>query len=271
MESIKNNIIHHFNRQKICCLVRDTKIKLSPGRWLEVVENALNSPVHIIKQDTPKLTVRTFLAPWGEICLQDLKCGIKRQILSPLRPSRGRRAWRHSLSLIQQNFPITEPVLYMELKNGPFVTRTLTVTRWIESTNLGKTAEEKHLISEKFFLGLLKESTQLVARLHCTGYVHTDLKWGNFLWVPSQQRRIILTDLDHLEKSGGADKQGKDLARFILSAIEFQMGWEVAESLINYYFDCRKVRSTGIEKSLAKRIERKKSKYENRCLVNIRE
>jgi tRNA A-37 threonylcarbamoyl transferase component Bud32 len=120
-------------------------------------------------------------------------------------------------------------------------------------------------------LGLLKESAELVARLHNTGFVHKDLKWGNFLWVPSEQGRIILTDLDHIEKSGAAEKQGKDLARFILSALEFQMGWEVAEFLVNCYFDSRKVRPAGLEKSLAKRIERKKSKYENRCLANVEE
>jgi tRNA A-37 threonylcarbamoyl transferase component Bud32 len=260
-----------FEKQKVFCLIRDTKLKLSPTRWLEVLENALSSPVQVIKEDKPKRTVRTFLAPWGEICLQDLKCGIKRQVLSPFRFSRGKRVWNHSLSLIQNKFPITEPLLYLELKNGPFVTRTFTVTRWIESINLGRTAEEKHLVSENFLLGLLKESAELVARLHSTGYVHTDLKWGNFLWVPSLHGRIILTDLDHIEKSGAGEKQGKDLARFILSALEYQMGWEVAESLVNCYFDSRKVRPAGVERSLAKRIDRKKNKYENRCLIKVGE
>ena len=260
-----------FEKQKVFCLIRDTKLNLAPNRWLEVLENALNSPVQIIKEDKPKRTVRTFLAPWGEICLQDLKCGIKRRVLSPFRFSRGKRVWNHSLLLIEKKFPITEPVLYMELKNGPFVTRTFTVTRWIKSTNLGKTAEEKNLISEKFLLGLLKESVELIARLHNTGFVHTDLKWGNFLWVPSQQERIILTDLDHIEKTGTAEKQGKDLARFILSALEYQMGWEVAEFLIDCYLDSRKVRPAGLERSLAKRIERKKNKYENRCLTKVEE
>jgi tRNA A-37 threonylcarbamoyl transferase component Bud32 len=257
------------NKQKVFCLIRDTKIKLSPSRWLEVIENALNSCVQVIKEDKPKRTIRTALAPWGEICLQDCKCGLKRQIFSPFRPSKGKRVWKHSLSLIQQNFPITEPVLYMELKNGPFVTRTLTVTRWVESINLGKTAEEKNLVSDRFFKDLLKESIELIVRLHCTGYVHSDLKWGNFLWVPSEPKRIILTDLDHLEKSWTAEKQGKDLARFILSALEFQMGWEVAESLINCYFDRRKVRPPGFEQSLVKRIEKKRGKYESRCLVKV--
>ncbi len=262
-------LIHHLLKEKIVCMTRDTKIKLSPARWLLVLSNAFNSPVKIIKENNIKRTVRTFLAPWGEICLQDLKCGIKRQALSPFRFSRGKRVWNHSLLLLQNKFPITEPLLYLEIKNGPFVTRTFTVTRWIDSTNLGKTAGEKHLVSENFLLGLLKESAELVARLHSMGFVHMDLKWGNFLWIPSQQGRIILTDLDHIEKSGAAEKQGKDLARFILSALEYQMGWEVAESLVDCYFDSRKVRPAGLENSLAKRIDRKKSKYENRHQFNI--
>ena len=264
-------LAHHLLKEKIVCMTRDTKIKLSPARWLLVVLNAVSSPLQIIKDGDIKRTVRTFLAPWGEICLQDFKWGLKRRMFSALRPFRGKRVWSHGLSLIQEKFPITEPVLYMELKNGPFVTRTFYVTKWIESTNLGKTAQDKHLISEKFLFALLKESTELVARLHSSDFVHTDLKWSNFLWIPSQQERIILTDLDHIEKSGTGEKQGKDLARFILSALEYQMGWEVAEFLIDCYFDSRKVRPAGLEKSLAKRIERKKNKYENRCPTKVEE
>lgn len=256
----------NFTKQKVFFLIRKTKLKLAPSRWLEVLENALNSPVEVIKEDKFKRTIRTYLAPWGQVCVQELKCGIKRQVLSPFRFSRGKRIWNHSLALMENDFPITEPLLYMELKTGPFVTRTFNVTKWIDSTNLGKTAGKRHLLCEKFFLELLKESVDVVARLHNMGFIHTDLKWGNFLWIPSEERRIILTDLDHMEKSCTAEKQGKDLARFILSALEFQMGWEVAEFLVNSYFDRRKVCPAGLEKSLAKRIEKKKKKYENRYL-----
>ena len=264
---IMNTIHSNFNKQKIFYLIRGTRFKLSPSRWLEILENALNCPVEVIKQDKPKKTIRTCLAPWGQVCVQDLECGIKRKILSPFRFSKGKRIWNHSLTLMENKFPITEPLLYMELKNGPFVTRTFSVTKWIESTNLGKTAEKKHLVCEKFFLGLLKESVELIARLHNMGFVHTDLKWGNFLWIPSGHDRIILTDLDHIEKAVTGEKQGKDLARFILSALEFQMGWEVTESLVNFYFDSRRVCPAGLEKSLTKRIDKKRNKYKDRCLL----
>jgi len=192
---------------------------------------------------------------------------LKKRLISPLRPPRAKKAWKHSLSLIQNHFPIIEPLLYLELKNGPFVSRSFTATKWIESTPLSKTAKERHLISDTFFLGLLQKSAELIAGLHAKGFVHQDLKFGNFLWVPSQQGRIILSDLDHLEKTGAAQKQGKDLARFILSALEYDIGWEVAEYLINCYFDSRKVCPPGLEKSLITCIQRKKTKYKNRHLT----
>lgn len=259
-------LAHHLLKEKIICATRDTKLKLSPARWLMILANAADSPAKIIKNGSVKTTFRTTLAPWGDICLQDFRWKTKKRLLYILRPSLGKRAWKHSLSLIQKKFPITEPVLYLDFKKGPFLIRSFRASKWIDSTNLGKTARKKHLVSHNFFFGLLRESAELIAKLHSNGFVHHDLKWSNFLWIPSEKGRIILSDLDHIEKTGAAEKQGKDLARFILSALEYNMGWEVAESLITCYFDKRKVYPPGLEKSLIKRIERKKSRYENRYL-----
>jgi len=111
---------------------------------------------------------------------------------------------------------------------------------------------------------LLKEAVELVATLHSLGYVHMDLKWDNFLWVPNADQPIVLTDLDHLRRSYSAKEHGKDFARFILSAIQFQMGSEVAESLTNCYLDNRTEDHSDIKRGLFKRIQKKRRKYEKR-------
>jgi 3-deoxy-D-manno-octulosonic acid kinase len=254
----------NFDKPKVICLIRETKLKLSPIRWFGVVENAVDSAVKVVKESRIKRTVRTALAPWGDVCIHDHNYVVKKQLLSPFRPSRGKKVWKHSLSLLKKNFPITKPLLYLELKNGPFTKRTFLVTKWEESTNLGKAAMEKDSICDDLLAQLLREAARLVANLHNAGFVHGDLKWSNFLWLPLKTNRIVLTDLDHIERSGSGRKQGRDLARFILSAIEFQMGDEFAESLANHYFMRRRIYPPGLEKSLEKHINRKQKKYETR-------
>ncbi|MFO8084066.1 MAG: lipopolysaccharide kinase InaA family protein [Desulfobacterales bacterium] len=260
-------LTQYFDKQKVSCLTRDTKLKLSPIRWLDVLENVLRSPVQVIKEGAAKRTVKTALAPWGEVCLHDRRYQVKKQLLSPFRPSPGKKMWKHSLFLIKNKFPIAEPLLYLELKKGPFVKRTFLVTKWQESTNLGKPFREKHSVFNDLLVQLLQDAARLVARLHNDGFVHGDLKWSNFLWVPSRQDRIVLTDLDHIERSGSAEKQGRDLARFILSAAEFQLDEEIAESMINCYFNRRQIYPIGLEKCLERHVKRKQSKYKNRHQV----
>lgn len=259
-------LARYFDKQNIICLLRETKLKLAPIRWLEIVEKALNSPVEVIKEGKTKRTIRTALSPWGDVCIHDLKLDVRKQFFSPFRPSKGKRSWKHSLLLLKNKFPITEPLLYLELKNGPFTTRTFLVTKWQECSNLGKTVREKHSIFDGLLLQLLKDAAGLIARLHNAGFVHGDLKWSNFLWVPHQSDRIVLTDLDHIERSVSADKQGRDLARFVLSAVEFQMGEEFADFMVNSYFCGRNIYPVGLEKSLERYVQRKQSRYENRRL-----
>lgn len=254
----------HYDKPKVICLIRETKLRLSPIRWFGVVENAVGSAIKVVKESSIKRTVRTALAPWGDVCIQDRHYVVKKQLLSSFRPSRGKRVWKHSLSLLKKNFPITEPLLYLELKNGPFTKRTFLVTKWAESTNLANAAMDKHSTCDDLLAQLLKEAARLVASLHNAGFVHGDLKWSNFLWRPSKTNRIVLTDLDHIQRSGSGKKQGRDLARFILSALEFQMGEELADSLANHYFMRRRIFPPGLEKSLEKHISSKQKQYENR-------
>jgi 3-deoxy-D-manno-octulosonic acid kinase len=226
-----------------------------------VVEKAAEKPIETIKDDGSKRTVMTTLAPWGKVCLQDSKWEVNKSLFSPLRPFRGRQNWKNRLSLLKYEIPVTEPVLYLEVKKGPFVTHTYLVARWIDGVNLARTAIESHRLSESPVRELLKRAADLVAGLHGVGFVHGDLKWSNFLWVDSKPPEIFLSDLDHLEKSSAADKQGKDLARFVLSALEFRMAPDIADSIVEWYFDSRSVIPVGFEKALNKHVERKKAKY----------
>ncbi len=219
-----------------------------------------------IKSDSSKRTVMTALAPWGQVCLNDFEWGLKKSLLSPLRPFRGKQVWKHCLALLKQDIPIAEPLLYIEIKEGPFVVRTCFVTRWIDGENLGCTARKIETVPEKRFRSLLKKAAELAAGFHGAGFVHGDLKWSNFLWTDGPTYKVYLSDLDHVEKTGAAQKQAKDLARFMLSALEYRLGWDAANDLTAWYFDSRSFRPVGFEEYLNKFIERKRKKYENRSL-----
>jgi hypothetical protein len=251
-------------KYNIACLARDTKLNLSPSRWLSVVEKASEASLRTIKGDSSKRTVMTALAPWGQVCLHDFEWDLKKSLLSPLRPFRGKQVWKHCLALLKLEIPITEPLLYIEIKEGPFVVRTYFVTRWIDGENLGCAARTKEALPEKRFRALLKKAAELAAEFHGAGFVHGDMKWSNFLWTEGPPYKVYLSDLDHVEKTGAAERQAKDLARFVLSALEYRLGWDAANDLKSWYFDSRSVRPVGFEKFLNKHIERKKGKYESR-------
>ncbi len=248
----------------ITCLARETKLNLSPSRWLSVVEKASEAPLRTIKNDGLKRTVIAALAPWGQVCLHDFEWGLKKSLLSPFRPFRGTNVWKRWLALIEMEIPVTEPLLYLEIREGLFVVRTCLVTRWIDGENLGRAAQRKDEISEKRFRALLKKAAELAAGFHGAGFVHGDMKWSNFLWTEGPPEKVLLSDMDHVEKTGAAEKQAGDLARFVLSAVEFGFGWDAANDLTRWYFDSRSVRPVGFEKYLNKHIDRKKGKYESR-------
>jgi tRNA A-37 threonylcarbamoyl transferase component Bud32 len=248
----------------LTCLHRSTEMNRSPEEWLTALRQAADTPVRSIKDGRPKRTVMTHLPPWGVVCLHDYRWGLRKGLLSAFRPLQGQHVWQNCLSLMEQTISIAEPLMYLEIKNGPFIMHTYFVTRWIEGENLAKTAREPDRISKDRLLSLLRKAVILAAGLHTRGFVHGDLKWSNFLWVDDPNTQVYLSDMDHLKKNDSARKQGKDLARFILATLEFGLGDDIADTLLCWYCDLRPVRPAGFNKSLRRRMEKKRSRYESR-------
>ena len=257
--NLKMTMVH------ITCLKRVAEPVLPPAAWLSRLREAASNPLEVAKAEGVKRTVATKLAPWGRVCLQDVEWILRKSVLSAFRPFRGRRSWQRRLALLEQGIPAIEPLLYLEVRHGPFVVHTYNVSRWLECENLGKTARNRNPVSDGKFFDVLKRASALAAAFHDKGFVHGDLKWSNFLWIDKLAPKVLLSDLDHVERSASAEKQGKDLARFLLSALEFGMGWETAQRLSKWYFENRKARPAGLEKYLSKHIEKKRKKYEKRC------
>ena len=249
----------------IVCLKRVAEPVLPSAAWLGRLREAASNPLEVAKAEGVKRTVAANLAPWGRVCLQDVEWILRKSVFSAFRPLRGRRNWQCRLALLERGIPTVEPLLYLEVRHGPFVVHTYDVSRWLACENLGKTARNRNQVSEGRLLDVLKKASALAAALHDKGFVHGDLKWSNFLWIDNPAPKVLLSDLDHVEQSASAEKQGKDLARFLLSALEFGMGWETARWLSEWYLENRKARPAGFRKYLDKHIGKKRKKYEQRC------
>ncbi|MFP3982374.1 MAG: protein kinase domain-containing protein [Desulfurivibrionaceae bacterium] len=235
-----------------------------PGYWLPRVKSAAENPNKVLKSDNDKLTLKTRLEPWGEVCLQHREWqGYKKQ-LSFFRIPPGRITWNFSSTLIDLDIPVVEQLLYLEIRDKGFVSHTWQVSQWLEGNNLGKMARDRTSGTEDQIINILEQALLVIASLHGKGFIHGDLKWSNILYVPGHESEIILTDLDHVRVCNSPAAMGRDLARFILSATEFNMAKRVEDKLITGYLKAFRGRAGKVEKSLYKQLARKRGKYEKR-------
>lgn len=251
---------------KIICLSRETTLGDDPDFWLPRVEAAVREPLKVVKGDSTKVTLKTILDPWGEVCLQEMKWNGLKKKLSFFRRTSGRVSWDTALILAELDIPVLEQVLYLEFRQKGFVTLTYQVSRWQDGYNLGEIAGKRTRITEEELITVLEKAVRLIARLHGAGFIHGDLKWTNFLYIPDHGREVILTDLDHVRRSNTAGSIGKDLARFILSATEYNMGKRMEKKLITNYLEAFQGPAAKVERSLYKHLARKREKYEKRRL-----
>jgi tRNA A-37 threonylcarbamoyl transferase component Bud32 len=255
--------------KKIGCSIRGNVPDKDPKMWLLRIESATISPDKIIKDESPKTTLKVTIPPWGELCLQIYRLDIRRIILSLFRRSRGKRIWTFSGDLLKSNIPVPEPVLFLEIKRGAFVVKNYIATRWIcRAQNLDSLALKRDISRSSDLKSKLLSSVDICSRLHNSGFVHGDLKWSNFLYVPGKDSNVVLTDLDFLKRSSSLCFQGRDFARFVLSALERQSDPELEEMLIDRYLRGRNSTSALIEKGIRRRIAGKREKYEGRSIAS---
>jgi tRNA A-37 threonylcarbamoyl transferase component Bud32 len=257
-------------RQKVCCFTKRPVSDLDPNEWLARIEGAIENPLLDVKSDGMKRTVKVHMSPWGELCLQEFKLGLRRKLLSPFRLSRGMRIWVYSSRLLQRGILIPEPLLLSEVRLGVFVTRIYVVTRWIrEKVDLRRLILGSGKSGDLELLAALSQAVDMSAALHNEGFLHGDLKWSNFFLLLDGSQRVMLTDLDGLRKSSNIFRQGRDFARFVLSGIEYQVDRDLINSLIDRYLSARTCSRIVLKWSLRWHTARKRVRYEGRSFSHL--
>jgi tRNA A-37 threonylcarbamoyl transferase component Bud32 len=234
--------------------------------WLRAIEKAAASPIRFVKgRGAMKRTMQVELDPWGNVCLQDFRWNFKRIMFSPFRASRGKRIWRYAGFITQRGINVLEPLLFLEVKKAFFVTRTMIVTPWMEEKiDLATIVMSEELQGNYNAGDLLDQAVDMISGLHDLKFLHGDLKWSNFFMTTDDPHRLFLTDLDGLRRSTSIVMQGRDYARFVLSALTCWPSRTCKETLIRRYLDHRNSAPRLLESSLRWHISRKEKRYRSK-------
>jgi len=228
-------------QDEIVCFTRCNNGNPDPAELLFRVETAASDPLEIIKDiERPrgiKRTLKANIAPWGDVCLCEYRWNPKRIMLSPFRLSRGRKAWVFHDDLKRNSVSIPEPVIFLEIKRLMFVTRTYLATRWIDGGfSVHRLALKKDCPPHPLDIeSILCTCVDVIVNLHKAGFLHGDLKWSNFLYIPTGNPHTVLTDLDSLRKSASPSAQARDFARFLISSEEYPLDRKTIRTLIRRY------------------------------------
>jgi tRNA A-37 threonylcarbamoyl transferase component Bud32 len=259
------SLINAYTWQRFHCLIKDDSQNREPIEWLRIINSAVEAPLEVIKADGMKRSLKVNIVPWGVLYMEEFRWNLSRIILSPFRLSRAKRIWTFSDYLIKNQILVPEPVIFFEIQKLIFVTKTYIATRWIEQGfDFGRLVSGKDIAYDYNFESILYHGVDMIAKLHNLGLMHGDLKWSNLFYIFDKESRIILIDLDSVKRCSSPYQQGRDFARFILSALEFQYDDNLVEELINRYLKGRGLRRSLVEKSLRSRIQRKRNRYEGR-------
>jgi len=249
----------HLSRE-IVCFTRYNTGDTAPAELLSKLETASRSPIEIIKDiERPrgiKRTLKVHIPPWGDLCLSEYRWNPKRIILSPFRLSRGRKLWVFHDDLKRNGVSIPEPVIFLEIKRLMFVTRTYLAARWIDGGfSVHRLATKKECLPHPSDFGsILRACVDMIVNLHKAGFLHGDLKWSNFLYTPTRNPDIVLTDLDSLRKSSSPAAQARDFARFLIAPEKYALGRETIEILIRRYLKEMDFSRASIEEGIRKYV-----------------
>ncbi len=233
---------------------------VSPHRWLGILENVLKNPEKSIKEGPLKRTAKVCLSPWGDVCVNEIEWTMKRKLFSAVQPFRRRIFWNNLLALHGKEVPIATPLLYLEVVQGRFVSRSYLVTRWVEGVSLGRMTTENKWASQDDLARIVKLAISIVSYLHNLGFVHGDLKWSDIL-VDPPGRGIVLTDLERVKRSFSFSDHGKDLARFVFSAHEHGVEREFADKMVGWYFWAAGYRPEAFDRGLVRQLTQYERKY----------
>jgi hypothetical protein len=160
------------------------------------------------------------------------------------RASRAHRAWAAARTLTELGIPTPEPLGFLEIRTGPFVTRSYFITAFISDAQSARTwikpwlSTRPHEFRERF----RKEVVNLLLDLYRNGIYHGDTKSANmllrspdepdrraFFWIDLEcvqfgvqpTRRQIIRNLVQLNGSLGSKVSEEDRMAFLLDMAQF--------------------------------------------------
>jgi len=132
-----------------------------------------------------------------------------RNLLRSLLPARAIRNFRTALRLYHSNVPVARPLAALRQKNGPFTTRSIYITEYIQSSgDLHAFLRDNLTLDNRPKLALKKQLCSQIARifasLHNASLWHRDAKANNFLIYQraNGQYKVMLVDMDGIKRYG---------------------------------------------------------------------
>lgn len=141
---------------------------------------------------------------------------------------RARSNWLVARHLLNAGVPTPAPVALL-LRGGEswFISEAIP-----ESITLAKLARQKGpMAAEHYARGFVPA----IARMHDSGTLHGDLKWGNLL--VGRDDRLFIVDLDSasVRRKAPAARVARDLARFFVAGLEEGLSRRWAEETFEHY------------------------------------
>lgn len=160
-------------------------------------------------------------------------------------------------SLLISEFPV--PFYYAWLfEKGKAGRYYLISEGWINGVNLALIArEKKRLFSQLVEQGLIVRLVEALADFHEAGFSHGDMKWSNIVVLEDGGFRFV--DLDHVKKHviGRSERfYFKDLARFLISAVEAGLNENQLIDIIVRYAEYRSLSYSLLIKKIMPQINK---------------
>ena len=183
------------------------------GRCLEDPISLCSNSDETIKADAEVIVLVKKLGIYDKTLTVIVKSqhrrGGLRNLLRSLLPARAILNFRTALTLWANNIPVARPLAALWQKTGPFTTRSIYITEYIQdSTNLHTFLRDNASLVNSPNLSLKRNLCSQIARifasLHNASLGHRDAKAGNFIvhQGPDNQYKITLVDMDGIKPYG---------------------------------------------------------------------
>ena len=147
--------------------------------------------------------------------------------------------WRNSLLMRERDIPVPDPFGFFIYGPGNDIGTSFFCCESLKGChNLHALARDnRSRFNELVGDGIYTNLADLVATLHSRGFTHGDLKWANIL-LDDKNGKVWIIDLDGsktFDKKPHIHYSTRDIARFLVSPIELNLGWDVVRLLFQTY------------------------------------